>query len=595
MKAMKKLVSILLCSVLLLSVMPIFSAGALSYYSLSLGSRYGVTLNEEEPWAFYSFTPSVSDYYSLYTLGEGDPYVYCYDEYGNEIGFDDDSGKEYNFSYNAYLYAGETYYFDVSGYFEYECGFEIGIARLGNRKPVNLSVGKNYWVNLNEVKINEYFKFTANTSDYYALTSYGDYDTYAFVYDEQWNLVTKDDDSGEGVNFSAAVYLEEGKTYYFEATSFDNYVPEMSYAVSIGPTEVVTDIEITQYPYELTYYEDYVYDYVDYSGLELKLTYTDGTVVDWAFDDEEEIVGTTVYLDCYEDDYGDYYVYVSTGFADSYFYLEVIPNPVESISVVSGSEIECYVGGLGYYDEEFDQFIYMYSIPNDLMIKVEYTNGTSETVNYYDGVNGKDFISYDGQYYGDVWSVGKNTAYIEYYGVYDTVDVILKDSPLESLTLITAPERVYTMDDENYGYSYDGVYYLMPYDIKGLSFEAKFKDGTTKVYTDEDYDFDEWTIDGYDFGINTIEVKKPGYYQNTINFLGAELDYDITVIANAGMIGDVDGDGEITIIDATEIQRYIASLTNFDAKQKIRADVDGDGEISIMDATQVQLIIARVV
>ncbi len=593
MKTMKKLVSILLCAVLLLSVMPVVSFSAFSYYALELDEINVVSYNMNDGWAYYSFTPDASAYYSFYSFGSEDSYVYCYDQYGNELGFDDDSGKGLNFSYNAYLEKNTPYYFITSGELEQESSFVVGIRCLSERKTPDMKVGETRYSETHELNTSNYYKFTPQVSDYYVFYSEGEYDTYAFVYDEEWNLMVEDDDSGVGDNFALNTYLEEGKTYYFEYTSYSKWIYTYS-KISIEPTEVVTDIEITKYPKELTYYEDFVYGYVDYSGLELKLTYTDGTVVDWAFDDEEEIVGTTVYLDCYEDDNGDYYVYVSTGFADNYYYLEVVPNPVESISVVSGSEIECFVGGLGYYDNEMGQYIYMYSIPNDFMINVKYTDGTSETVNYYDGINGKAFFCYDGQYYGDVWGVGNNTAYIEYYGVYDTVDVVLKDSPVESLTLITAPERVYVMGDENYGYSYDGVYYLLPYDIKGLSFEAKFKDGTTKVYTNEDYDFDEWTIDGYDFGMNPIEVKKPGYYQNTINFLGAELNYDVTVIANVGLIGDVDGDGEVTIIDATEIQRYVASLTDFDARQKIRADVDGDGEISIIDATQVQLIVARI-
>ena len=59
------------------------------------------------------------------------------------------------------------------------------------------------------------------------------------------------------------------------------------------------------------------------------------------------------------------------------------------------------------------------------------------------------------------------------------------------------------------------------------------------------------------------------------------------------IIGDVDGDGELSIMDATEIQLIIAQLK--EAPEDITsADVDGDGKISILDATQIQLMLAKV-
>ena len=54
------------------------------------------------------------------------------------------------------------------------------------------------------------------------------------------------------------------------------------------------------------------------------------------------------------------------------------------------------------------------------------------------------------------------------------------------------------------------------------------------------------------------------------------------------LLGDVDGDGEVTIIDATYIQRYLASIPlGFDFDEDV-ADTDDDGEVSILDATFIQ-------
>ena len=58
------------------------------------------------------------------------------------------------------------------------------------------------------------------------------------------------------------------------------------------------------------------------------------------------------------------------------------------------------------------------------------------------------------------------------------------------------------------------------------------------------------------------------------------------------ILGDVDGDGEVSIMDATEIQMVIAQLLP-SLEDITVADVDGDGEVSIMDATAIQMQLAK--
>ena len=58
------------------------------------------------------------------------------------------------------------------------------------------------------------------------------------------------------------------------------------------------------------------------------------------------------------------------------------------------------------------------------------------------------------------------------------------------------------------------------------------------------------------------------------------------------LLGDVDGDGEVTIIDATCIQRKLASIQT--AKFiEAAADADEDGSLSIIDATSIQRWLAQ--
>ncbi len=61
------------------------------------------------------------------------------------------------------------------------------------------------------------------------------------------------------------------------------------------------------------------------------------------------------------------------------------------------------------------------------------------------------------------------------------------------------------------------------------------------------------------------------------------------------IIGDVDGDGEVTIHDATLLQYYLAELAEINDAQKFVADVDDDGEVTIHDATMIQYYLAELI
>ena len=71
--------------------------------------------------------------------------------------------------------------------------------------------------------------------------------------------------------------------------------------------------------------------------------------------------------------------------------------------------------------------------------------------------------------------------------------------------------------------------------------------------------------------------------------------FDFTIPKDDFMLGDVNGDGDITIMDATAIQLHIAQLEMLPEDKLACADVDGDGKIAIMDATQIQLFIAQLI
>ncbi len=56
--------------------------------------------------------------------------------------------------------------------------------------------------------------------------------------------------------------------------------------------------------------------------------------------------------------------------------------------------------------------------------------------------------------------------------------------------------------------------------------------------------------------------------------------------------GDVDGDGKVTIFDATLLQKNIAGVVELNSNQLRAADANGDGKINVLDVTYIQKTVA---
>ena len=61
------------------------------------------------------------------------------------------------------------------------------------------------------------------------------------------------------------------------------------------------------------------------------------------------------------------------------------------------------------------------------------------------------------------------------------------------------------------------------------------------------------------------------------------------------LIGDADGDGVITIMDATAVQLHLAQLEMLSEESLKLADVDGSSDITIIDTTTIQLFLAQII
>ena len=66
----------------------------------------------------------------------------------------------------------------------------------------------------------------------------------------------------------------------------------------------------------------------------------------------------------------------------------------------------------------------------------------------------------------------------------------------------------------------------------------------------------------------------------------------VTVQSDDVLIGDVNGDGDVTVKDVLIMRRFIAGLEDLDDETVARGDMNGDGEITVKDVLKARRLIA---
>ena len=134
-------------------------------------------------------------------------------------------------------------------------------------------------------------------------------------------------------------------------------------------------------------------------------------------------------------------------------------------------------------------------------------------------------------------------------------------------------------------------------DVQNYTVTWKNYDGTV-LETDEDVE--NGTIPTYN-GETPTKASDDAYYyifagwDKEITAVTGDVTYTATFTAKAkgeNILGDADGDGEITILDATLIQRYLADYTVKDPERVATLGNVSGGGISIIDATLIQRYLA---
>lgn len=120
-------------------------------------------------------------------------------------------------------------------------------------------------------------------------------------------------------------------------------------------------------------------------------------------------------------------------------------------------------------------------------------------------------------------------------------------------------------------------------DLTGLSIKVVYSDGSS-IILDTGYD------------VTSYDPSVAGFQQVSVSFMGISAEFEVEVFGNVLFIlGDVNLDGKVNALDATQILRYSNNkssiLTGEDEYEadlaKFAADVNADDKINALDATQI--------
>ncbi len=158
----------------------------------------------------FSFTPSVTARYYMFTYGSADTYGVLFDSSWTEIARNDDT-SDTNFGITAQLTRDETYYILVRGY-DPAMTFTSGFA-IWYYMGINAETDTDYEAAVDTAGLNIFSLFIPTESGTYTFTAGGSLDTYGCVMNATFETVASDDDGGEGYNFCVEWTAEAGVPY----------------------------------------------------------------------------------------------------------------------------------------------------------------------------------------------------------------------------------------------------------------------------------------------------------------------------------------------------------------------------------------------
>lgn len=346
-----------------------------------------------------------------------------------------------------------------------------------------------------QVEADNVYSFTAEKDGEYTFFSKGDGDPFGYLYSENGDWLTSNDDSGDGMNFRITYELEKGSKYYLRVRTRGT---SCSVQVSDGSkqeetVEELSDFQLISAPVKTTFFShaadrDLNTNRLPATGLKISAKNKDGETVVYSYDDDDKFpfeISAEFKYD--EDDYyiipGEYtakvlyqgqtaaeYPIVVKSFKDYLKENTKTLKPGETI----GNEIGEYTNSGTY--------LYV-KLPSDLKGRYTYCNQYRWNPDcIYDSDGNETNLEFD---QGDDWDFNGKDYYLCLENGYVSpdeeenvfwYDQIPSSGLIQNLEIISQPEITeYPQGMEQ------------SVNLKGMVIRITYKDGTQKVTEAEDY------------------------------------------------------------------------------------------------------------
>ena len=183
-----------------------------------------------------------------------------------------------------------------------------------------------------------------------------------------------------------------------------------------------------------------------------------------------------------------------------------------------------------------------------------------------------------------LWGVKGDKSELNNITIKDGI-VCVADSAFElciSLTDVTIPESVRYIGNKSFYCCNKLTSITIPTSViyigeMALGYYIKYGYGVQKTSDFTVYGYSDSFA--YDYASN-----------NSFQFIDLE-----TILKPDTLVGDIDGDGNITVLDATKLQQHLANKNLLPDEALSRADTDKDGSLAVMDATLIQRFVAKII
>ncbi len=595
--------------------------------SLSVNSAVNATITSGGYVKYYTYTPTETGQYVIYSTGDTDTRVYLYDSSGNELDSDDDGGDNHNFRLVQNLTAGTTYKYAVKYYSSSTTGtinFKFGRiyninynANGGSGAPTTQTKDYGSDITLSStVPIRSGYTFkgwatnsTATTASYQVEATYStnaNLTLYA-VWEANTYTINYNANGGSGAPSSQT-------KYYGTNITLSSTVPTRSGYTFLGWASSSTATTATYQPGSTFSSNSAITLYAVWSANTYTISYN-ANGGSGAPSSQTKYYGTNITLSSTVPTRSGYSF---LGWASSSTATTATYQPGSTYS--SNSAITLYAV---WTQNVVLSSISIYAMPTKttyelgeslntagLVIKLHYSDSSTSTIT--SGFTTSGFSS---------TTAGTKTVTVSYGGKTTTFPVTVEEENItgakyevtsatgtagstvevyvsiannpgiislrNTITYDTSALELISVEDCELlsGYTTPSTTISSPYTLRwanSLATENNLSNGRIVKLTFEIKEDAE--VGNYSISVNPVEARNVDGTKITFNAATA------TINVVDCMIGDADGDGEISDWDAIVLNRYLAGWNV--AIELAAADVDGDGEVSDWDAIVLERYLA---